>query len=174
MVAGPCGRRENRAKQPAPCYDAAMGKVKVEFINLRQTGAPLNRAAAFLAAYHHARGQRVLILAADDLMAEELDRALWIFDPASFVPHATTGGPDQGDEPVLIATDLANPNRAGVLILAQAPQKTPLEGFGHVIQFVPPTDGPELAASRERYRVLKDLPEVELLYTTSLPRQDLG
>ena len=147
-----------------------MDKVKVEFINLRQAGTPLYRAAAILAAFHHGAGQRVLILAADDLMAEDLDRALWSFDQDSFVPHAQAGEPDEKDEPVLIATDLANPNQAGVLILAHAPLETPLTGFGHVILFVPPTDGPELAASRERYRELRDRPEVELLYSTSLPR----
>ena len=88
----------------------------------------------------------------------------------AFCPTPRPGGPDEKNEPVLISTSLENPNRAHVLILAHAPDKTPLEGFAHVIQFVPPTDGPELAASRERYRLLKDNPQVELLHSTSLPR----
>ena len=147
-----------------------MGNVKVEFINLRQAGAPLHRAVALLAGHHFAAGQRVLILASDELMTEELDRALWTFDQGSFLPHAPAGGPDEKNEPVLISTSLENPNRAQVLILAHAPAETPLEGFAHVIQFVPPTDGPELAASRERYRLLKEKPQVELSHSTSLPR----
>ena len=141
----------------------------MEFINLRQAGAELGLACARLAAFHYAGGRRVLIMAADQNQAADLDRLLWTFDPASFIPHAQAGAPDQDQEPVLIALSPQNLNRAQVLILAAPTQEPPLKGFDWVVLFVPAKEGPELAQSREVYRRLKQDGAVELLHSTRLP-----
>jgi DNA polymerase-3 subunit chi len=143
----------------------------VEFINLRQAGQGLLPAAARLAAWHHAQGRRLLILAADDLQAQEADRMLWAFDPASFLPHALAGGPDQAEEPVLIATSPANLNRAQVL-LCLAPlgiETKEVRDYELLVDFVPIEEGPELTAARQRYKAWQGVAGVELLHTTRLP-----
>jgi DNA polymerase-3 subunit chi len=148
--------------------EVAMARVKAEYVNLRQARAPLEQAAARLAAAHWAGGRRVLILAADQAQAELLDRALWSYDQGSFLPHAQAGGPDQEDEPILIATELANPNQAPVLIAATPLDQVP-PGFAHFIQLLPPGDETGLQRCRDCYRALNEAGQVELLHTTRLP-----
>jgi DNA polymerase-3 subunit chi len=145
-----------------------MDRPKMEFVNLRQVRLGLAAACARLAAHHYEQGRRVLILAGDGAQAEELDRALWAFSPDSFVPHGQAGAPDQDQEPVLIATEAANLNQAQVLIMAHVLDDPPLTQFSHLIQFVPAQEGPELEASRSRYRALKEGGEVELIHSTKL------
>lgn len=145
--------------------------MRVEFVNLRQAGQSLMQAAARLAAWHHAQGRRVLVLAGDELQAQEADRALWAYDPASFLPHALAGGPDQDQEPVLIALAAANLNRAQVLI-ALAPlavEAAEIKDYELLVDFVPVEEGPELTAARQRYKQWQGAGGVELLHTTRLP-----
>ncbi len=146
-----------------------MARVAMEFFNLGQARLPLARAVALISAHHHAGGARVLVHCADELLAEELDRSLWSFDPASFLPHAQAGGPGEAEEPVLIAPTPANRNRAEVLILATPLDDPPLAAYRHVVQFVPSKEGPELLASRARYKRYRDGGEVELRHTTRVP-----
>ncbi len=146
-------------------------EMTVEFVNLRQAGLSQAQAVLRLTRRHLEQGERLLILAADQLQAEEVDRMLWVADPASFLPHALAGGPDQEREPALIATSPENLNQARALMAL-----TPLEpeqalalGYEHLIDFVPVEEGPHLAAARERYRRFSQLPGVRMLHTTSLP-----
>lgn len=143
-------------------------RVKVEYVNLRQARAGLGQAAARLAARHWSQGQRVLILAADQAQAELLDRALWSFEQNSFLPHARSGGPDQAEEPILIATDLANPNQAEVLISAAPLRDMPCAAFGHLIQLLPLEDEAGLQVCRDCYKDLHQAGAVELTHTTSI------
>ena len=146
-----------------------MGKARVEFVNLGKARVDALRAAARLAAFHYHNGRRVLILARDQDEAQELDQALWTLDAASFIPHAPAGGPDQEREPVLIATEPRNVNQARVLILTHPLEEPPLEDFSHLVQLVPPREGPELTACRELYRRLQGQGGVELIHTTRIP-----
>jgi DNA polymerase-3 subunit chi len=145
--------------------------MRVEFINLRQAGQGLMQAVARLAAWHHGQGRRVLILAGDELQAQEADRALWAFDPASFLPHALAGGPDQAEEPVLIALSAANLNRAQVLITLAplAADAKEIRHFELLVDFVPVEEGPELLAARQRYKLWQGVAGVDLVHTTRLP-----
>ncbi len=139
----------------------------MDFVNLGQAGATLVRAVAHLAALHYGAGRRVLIKAADQAQAQELDETLWTFDPASFLPHSLAGAPEQGQEPVLIALGTENLNQAEVLILAD-PARPPLKGFEQVVDFVPAGQGPDLEEARRRYRLWQDQ-GVRLGHLTALP-----
>ena len=146
-----------------------MRRVKVEFINLAKLGMDLEAAAMRLAAFHYSQGRRVLLKAADQLAVERLDRELWRFEPDSFIPHDQAGGPDEGDEPVLISSRTENLNRASVLIMLDPVEFEQVQGFNHLIYFVPVRQGPELEASRELYKKLRGHGQVELLHSIRLP-----
>lgn len=145
-----------------------MDRVKVEYVNLRQARAGLEQAAARLAERHWSHGQKVLILAADPAQAELLDRALWSYEQNSFLPHAQAGGADEQDEPILIATDLANPNQAPVLISAAPLAEMPCADFQYLIQLLPLDDEAGLQVCRDCYKALNQAGEVELTHTTSI------
>ncbi len=139
-----------------------------EFVNLKQLGLSREQALARLVAWHQGRGRRVLVLAADEQEAQELDRLLWTYDQASFLPHALAGGPDEAQEPVLIASQPGNANAATVQVLC-APAQEAAPGVEHLILLVPAEEGPELLASRQRYKDLSLAPGVEMRHTTRLP-----
>lgn len=139
-----------------------------EFVNLKQLGLSWEQALPRLVAWHQRQGRRVLVSAADEQQAQDLDRLLWTFDPASFLPHALAGGPGQAEEPVLIASGLGNANAVTVQMLC-APEQPAAPGIGHLILLVPATKGPELTAYRARYKELSQTPGVEMRHTTKLP-----
>jgi len=142
--------------------------MKVEFVNLKQAGLAPERAAALLAARHHASGARVLVMAPDPVQAGEVDRLLWTLEPASFVPHARAGAADQDQEPVLIADGPENRNQAAVLLMLSPPPELPLAAYQRLVLLVPAQEGPELARCRELYRQMQRQPGVELLHTTQV------
>ena len=63
------------------------------------------------------RGWRALIRCDSAERAEALDTLLWIYDDASFLPHAQQGDGDAAQQPVLITVEEANANAANVLFL---------------------------------------------------------
>ena len=139
-----------------------------EFVNLKQVGLSREQALARLVAWHQGQGHRVLVLAGDEAQAQELDRLLWTYDPASFVPHALAGGPDEAQEPVLIASQPQNPHAATVQVLT-GPQQALAPGMEQVILLVPAEEGPELDTYRQRYKELSQTSGVKMRHTTRLP-----
>jgi DNA polymerase-3 subunit chi len=64
-----------------------------------------------------ARGWRALIRTESAERAQALDNLLWTWSDESFLPHAQMGDGDSAKQPVLIAVEEGNPNRAEVLFL---------------------------------------------------------
>ncbi len=66
-------------------------------------------------------GLRVYLKCPDVAAAEAVDRLLWSYDPASFLPHGRVGEGREADQPVLIGWDDRVPeNAAQVLVLIEA------------------------------------------------------
>jgi DNA polymerase III subunit chi len=64
-------------------------------------------------------GQRVVVFVADAKRAAILDDYLWTFSQPSFVPHCLWDGATEVVEPVVLVTgELANPNGADTLVIA--------------------------------------------------------
>jgi len=81
--------------------------------------------AARLADKAWQQGCKVLIRAADAVMAEELDTLLWHFKPESFIPHSREPA---SEDPVVISLSAANPFHGELLI--NLADNLP-EDFGH-------------------------------------------
>jgi DNA polymerase IIIc chi subunit len=76
-------------------------------------------------------GRRVVVWFSDAGRAAVLDQYLWTFSQSSFVPHLRWNGGDELEEPVaLVVGELANPNRADVLVVVDR-----LEELGAAAQF---------------------------------------
>jgi len=102
------------------------------------------------------RGQRILIVVANNEMATSLDRYLWIFKKDSFLPHAIyrdTGEPC--NEAIVISTVEHNPNKAEVLICVSPCSPSFFKDFQLIYDFAETYD-PQLAdAARERFRLYR-------------------
>src|SRR5438128_3485978 len=63
------------------------------------------------------RGWRVVVQAASEERVEALDSHLWTYRDDSFLPHGTWRDRDAADQPIILAVDDGNPNRASVRFL---------------------------------------------------------
>src|SRR5213595_3259057 len=74
------------------------------------------------------RGWRVVVQSTSPERADALDAHLWTYRDDSFLPHATWRANDAADQPIVLAIEEDNPNRANVRFLidnAAMPQDSP-------------------------------------------------
>ncbi len=103
-------------------------------------------------------GQRLLLLVQDENQAVALDRFLWTWNKASFIPHAfDNGSVDCLQEPVVISTREKNPNNGSVLIMGAPCSPDFLSQFELVIDFAEAFDADLLEQSRARFRLYREL-----------------
>jgi DNA polymerase-3 subunit chi len=79
------------------------------------TRQPAAAVALRLAERAYAEGRRLLIVA-DPATLDGLDRALWVEDPAGFLPHGRADGADAADQPILLSV-VAEPVNAATLLM---------------------------------------------------------
>ena len=102
---------------------------------------------------HFLAGSRVLILVSDENRAVTLDRFMWVWDRASFVPHSFDNGTvDCIDEPVVISSTEANPNQARVLIMGSPCSDEFISRFELVFDFAETYDELLAESARARFR----------------------
>ena len=63
------------------------------------------------------RGWRVVVQSTSQERADALDAHLWTYRDDSFLPHATWRAADAQDQPIVLAVEEGNPNRANVRFL---------------------------------------------------------
>lgn len=102
------------------------------------------------------RGQRLLIVVANEEMASSLDRYLWVWKKDSFLPHAVIQTTDDPcDEAIVIATVESNPNKAEVLICASPCSASFCKDFQLIYDFAETYDSQLADAARERFRLYR-------------------
>jgi DNA polymerase-3 subunit chi len=97
-----------------------------------------------------AKGARVIVHA-DAHTSADLDRALWVFDPLSFVPHARAGSKAPLETPVWIVQRLDDAPHHEVLVNLSTEVAEGFERFGRLIEVVG-RDEPDVSAGRRRWR----------------------
>lgn len=133
--------------------------MQVYFYHL--TTRPLERVLPAIAERVLASGARLLIVAEDDARRAALDRLLWEYRPASFLPHAEAGGPDDAAQPVLIAGAPQAANGARHVALADGQWRDAALGFDRAFHFF---DEASIADARAAWRSLAGRDGVERRY----------
>lgn len=82
--------------------------MQVDFYNL--AAAPVDRVLGRIAERLLSSGERLLIVAEDEALLARLDRQLWDYAPASFLPHARDGGDADMRQPVLLSRSIVAAN----------------------------------------------------------------
>ncbi|MDR1827859.1 MAG: DNA polymerase III subunit chi [Methylobacteriaceae bacterium] len=78
---------------------------------------PLERVLPGLIVRSLERGWRVAVQGAGDERIRALDDLLWTYSDESFLPHGLASQADAADQPVVLAADEGNPNRANIRFL---------------------------------------------------------
>jgi len=102
------------------------------------------------------RGWRVVVQSTSPERAEALDAHLWTYSDDSFLPHATWRVADASEQPIILAIDDGNPNRANVRFLvdnAALPQDC--HGYERVVLVFNGDDAEAVAAARESWTACK-------------------
>jgi DNA polymerase III subunit chi len=102
------------------------------------------------------RGWRVVVQSTSQERTEALDAHLWTYSDDSFLPHATSRVADAPDQPIVLAIEEGNPNRANVRFLVDnAALPADAESYDRVVLVFNGDDGEALAAARETWKDCK-------------------
>ena len=90
--------------------------MRVDFYQLG--AAPIEELIARLAYELLEAGERLLVIASDELFLARLDRLLWDIGKPDFLPHGLAGGADDARQPILLSTTPDAANVARNLLIA--------------------------------------------------------
>jgi DNA polymerase-3 subunit chi len=133
--------------------------VQVDFYHL--THVPVERVLPRIAERVLEAGGRLLIVSADEGLAQRLDVHLWNYRPDSFLPHGVAGLPDDQHQPVLIGSDCGAPNGARNIALADGIWRDEALTFDRAFLMF---DDDRIEGARAAWRELAQKPEVEGRY----------
>ncbi len=117
---------------------------------------PLERVIPVLLEKTLERGWRAVVETGSRERAEVLDALLWTYRDESFLPHGLEGGPFDADQPVLIATDDANPNKAAVRFFVDRAVPKSGEGYQRLVYMFSGHDPDAVAEARIAWKNLRD------------------
>lgn len=123
--------------------------MQVDFYHLTQ--APVERVLPRIAERILEEGRRLLIVSADEALAQRLDVHLWNYRPDSFLPHGRAGKPGDAGQPVLISASCDAVNGARNIALADGAWRDEALSFDRAFLLFG-EDG--IADAREAWRAL--------------------
>ncbi len=127
---------------------------EVRFIKLDRPEKALHLCR--LAEEHFLTGARVLVVVGDENRAVTLDRFMWVWDKASFLPHSLNNGTvDCLEEPVVISISEQNPNQASVLVMGTPCSLEFMARFDCVYDFAETYDPVLAETARARFRTYR-------------------
>jgi len=106
------------------------------------TDDPVEKVIALIARRVLGEGERLLVVSADPEQRAAIARELWQAGAESFLANGASDVPGAERQPILLAGDLAAPNGASHLILADGLFRDS-EGFARVFLLFPPDLAPD-------------------------------
>lgn len=98
------------------------------------------------------RGWRVVVQSNSEERTEALDAHLWTYREDLFLPHANWRVADAQDQPIILAVEDSNPNRANVRFLVDnAPLPANSDIYDRVVLLFNGDDADALAAARQSW-----------------------
>jgi DNA polymerase-3 subunit chi len=101
-------------------------------------------------------GHKALVLADTTERVRHLNDRLWTFDPGSFLPHGTADDDNAADQPILLATDEANPSGADILVVVDGAVPGSVESYSRCLDLFNGLSDDAVAAARERWKIYRE------------------
>lgn len=131
-------------------------------VDFYQLGAvPPEQVIASLAEKLLGQGERLLVVAADEVQLARLDRILWDQGATSFLPHGLAGGTEDSRQPILLSPSPDAANRARNLLIADGGWREAALGFHRAFYLF---DSSTLDEARAAWRSLAGRSDVERHY----------
>jgi DNA polymerase-3 subunit chi len=126
---------------------------EVHFYHLTRT--PLEHALPRLLEKALGAGYRVVVKAAPEAELERLNRLLWTYDPASFLPHGSAKDGWEREQPIFLTSGEDCPNAADLGCQVAGAEFARVEAFKRVLDLFDGRDDEALASARERWQRYK-------------------
>jgi DNA polymerase-3 subunit chi len=117
---------------------------------------PLAEALPLLVERCLERGWRAVVQAGSMERAAALDTLLWTFRDDSFLPHGLAGDGREGEHPVVLTADEANPNGAVVRFLVDGADLADATGYLRLVYMFDGRDDDAVAGARRIWKRHKD------------------
>ena len=144
-------------KHDIPAQSGQNGAMPAEILFYHLTRQPLDAVLPPLVEKSLGRGWRVVIQSGNPERVPALDALLWTYDDASFLPHATAAEASP-DEPVVIASDAANPNGAAIRFLVErAPLPDDIATYERIVLMFDGHDDDAVAEARDHWKTVKGM-----------------
>jgi DNA polymerase III subunit chi len=125
----------------------------VWFYHLERTS--LDQALPELLEKTLARGWRALVRSTARERVEHLDGWLWSYRDDSFLPHGVDHEPLAEKQPILITTEMSNPNGAHALFLIDGAEAGDVSAYERCVLLFDGRDEAAVAAARGRWSGFK-------------------
>ena len=126
----------------------------IQFYHLRSTSR--ERAVPKLMEKALAGGSRVVVIANQESSLKALSEALWVNDPASFLPHGTPREPHADQQPIILTLADENPNNADILCVLDGASPASLPDYAKVLDVFDGGDEAAVVEARKRWTRYKE------------------
>ena len=101
-------------------------------------------------------GMRAVIKADEQATVDTLDKVLWDFDPASFLPHDKDGCDHPEDQAFFLTKGDTNPNGASVLVLVDGASCDDFQSYARCLYMFDGRNEDVVAVARKDWKKWKD------------------
>jgi len=108
-------------------------------------------------------GMRAVIKVPDEGLRGALDKALWAYDAASFMPHDQDGSKFAADQPIFLTCGDENPNDSTVQVIVNAVDGARASDFQRCLYMFDGRDERIVGKAREDWKQFKAL-GIEMSY----------
>ena len=135
--------------------------VEIRFYHLQRQR--LEEALPKLIEKVYANGLKAVIKIPDEGLRTSIDKALWEYDAASFIPHDQDTCKKPEMQPIYLTCGDENPNEATVQVIINAVEGTDTVAYERCFYMFDGRDERIVAKAREAWKLFKDT-DVEMSY----------
>ena len=125
--------------------------MRVDFYLL--SSDPVPAAVALLASKVRQADERLLVVADDLALLEEISQTLWDSQPEAFLANGIAGDEHDAVQPILLSDNIDPANGARFLLIADGRWREPGETFSRVLYLF---DQDTIAGARQTWKALQD------------------
>lgn len=101
-------------------------------------------------------GMRALVKVPDKTYMNDLDKVLWDFDPASFIPHDKDGSKHPGDQIIFLTIEDENKNDADIIVLVDNMMCDDVAAYKRCLYMFDGRNENIVIKAREHWKAFKD------------------
>ena len=101
------------------------------------------------------RGWKVVVQTGSEERRDALDAHLWVYRDDSFLAHGSDREAHAAEQPILLTTELANPNAAEIRFLVDGAAPPDLSPYARAVFLFDGHDAEQLAAARQHWVSVK-------------------